>query len=336
MKQTTVILGAGASADFGLPLGDGLLDIAEEQLASFKSKFEEYTERRPDWQWAGLRDFFYDDPVKKALVKTLEESRSKSVKPLFDLINVIQRTSAYSIDTLALENSEYLEICKTLASGILTSSIQENIHIDQTGTENWKFDQRKIYNSKSQDQTQANWIHLFTSMMRNAYTQNRSKRYKFISFNYDKLFEMTLRRVWDVSTRKLIDIDSFVEFTYPHGLIDWTVDTSGRSHFSYDSSQIEFAHNKTDKNSFDLARDFIAETTDIISLGFSFAPENIDSLGLRLSDGLSVTQPTLIYQNYDGNQGVNRRVSELPVDAVEFRGPISQAIQQSQLGDLPS
>ena len=335
MTQTTVILGAGASADFDLPLGDGLLDLAEEQLVGFKRKFEAHQERSPGWQWNHLHDLFYQDLVKKALVKTLERSQSNSVGPLFELITVIQRTSAYSIDTLALENPEYLEICKTLASGILTSKIQGNLQIDRTGTEIWNFAERKITNSFSQGQ-QANWIHLFTSMMRNAYTQNREKRYKVISFNYDKIFEMTLRRVWGVSTRELIDIDEFVEFTYPHGLIDWTIDTSSRSRFSYDSSHIEFAHNKSDKTSFDLAREFIADATDIISLGFSFAPENIDSLGLKESVELLTTEPTLIYQNFDGNLGVNRRVNELPVEAIEFRGPISQAIQQGQLGDLPS
>lgn len=333
MSQTTVILGAGASADFDLPLGNALYAAAQGKLQNFQDTWSRETEDRPGWDWGRISNFFWDDPTSLSIVKFLEKDNGKSIAPAYGLLKLMTEAPVPSIDTLAFENSNYLGLCKSLVASIIIERIREGIAKSDNGTEEWRFMKRMIVDQANGNSHQQNWIHLFTAMMRNMLTVNPEHKFKFVSFNYDMLFEQTLRRLWDLPDRSLGNLDDIVEFTYPHGSISWGVDHQGHSTFDHSARNIVFAHNKEDRGGFDKSREFIGTSNLLLSLGFNFAKENTDSLNLA---HLAVDKH-LIYQNFDGSVGLARRVDRLRLASVEaFEGPIASAIMQEKLGDLLS
>lgn len=237
---------------------------------------------------------------------------------------------AYSIDTLAMENPEYLGLCKAIVAELITAGVRKQIELDEAeGREVWGFEKRSI---PVQAGMASNWIHLLASMMRNSLQHDPTHRFKFVSFNYDRIAEMVLRRIWSLPSRQLGHFQDVIEFTYPHGKIAWNVDLGGRSTLKPRESEIVFAHNKEDAQSFETAINFLDDADLIVALGFHFAPENVRSLSLaRRAFG-----KRLIYQNYANNRGLDERVAKLGiVDPRKFGGPIADAIVQGELGELP-
>lgn len=329
MKQTTIILGAGASVDFGQPLGSALYDLALDKLKGFRSDYRIRDEADSFFDYGRVKSWCQQDPFRRALFDECGNDRGYDFGPMFALIDLMEEAPAYSIDTLALEKPEHLNLCRTLVAQIIASSIKKQILQSDDGSEVWNFSKRIIPGTSN-----TNWLHLFVSMMRNAIRRDADQRFSFISFNYDKIAETVMRRVWSLASQDMPGFDSFVEFTYPHGQIDWIIDGQMRSRFGGDASKIVFAHNKGDTGSFKEAREYLERADVIISLGFHFAPENIRSL---FEEDGTVVGAELIYQNYDSNMGLDRRVAELGFGANgRFTGRIADAIVQGQLGELPS
>lgn len=330
MSSTVVILGAGASADFGLPLGNGLYDTSLQTLQDFLGIWNREREKAFHWDVSTVKRVFSKEPH-SGLLRCCDKNGNIDISPIKKLLSIMKEAPVYSIDTLALENPEYSGICQHLTSAIIIEKLREQIRQDHSGVQ-WDFAQRRLA-AKSDSASSENWIHLFTAMMRNSVARDKDSRFLFISFNYDRIVQHTMSHIWRLSSRDIGPFEEIADFCYPHGQIGWTVDERSQSKFDYLGEGIQFAHNKIDRSAFNRPTEWLNKANTVISLGFHFAPENIESLNIRSA----LKSGKLIYQNYDRNEGLDRRVAELGLPAFEkFDGPISKAILQGKLGLLPS
>jgi len=330
MPQTTIILGAGASADFGMPLGSALYEHALRQLRSFYSEITDIQRNDPFFDLNKCRAWAAQNSFRDCLFNTLTTEKGFDPKRVKSLVALMGSAPAYSIDTLAMENPEHLGLCRAMVAELITAGVRKQIRFDEgEGREVWNFELRSV---RAGADVAPNWIHLLASMMRNTLQADPSHQFRFISFNYDRIVEMTLGKIWKLPTRSLGKFDDVVAFTYPHGKISWEVNSSEQSSFKPLQSEIVFAHNKDDLTSFETAISFLDEADVIIALGFHFAPENVRSLSL----GRRAMGKRLIYQNYANNRGLDERVGRLGVvDPRKFSGSIADAIVQGELGELP-
>lgn len=330
MPKTAVILGAGASADFGLPLGSALFDIAFDKMKKFRAELREAS-GRAFWDYTKCIGWANADSFRKTILSVCESEDQKiNFDPALELTDLMQEAPAYSIDTLALENPEYLALCRVIVARLIIDSLQRQIVKDERGDEIWGFAHRKVPSSSGMI---SNWVHLFVSMMRNSIRKEPDQSYLFISFNYDQLAEKIMRRIWAKPSQNIGALDQFARFTYPHGKISWGLGDRGASRLSVAESELVFAYNKSGLDAFAEARDFLSEAEQIVSLGFHFAPENIRSL---FPEDMG-PHAALTYQNYEGNKGLDRRVEDAGfIDARSFEGSIAEAINQGELGELPS
>ncbi len=333
LGKTVLVLGAGASADFGLPLGAQLYDQAVSLLTDLASGWMRESRESHFWDYNRAVSFVQSEDRFKFLLDFLhienDGQKTISIEHVQNFLTLMDSAPVYSLDTLALEFPEHTELIRLLTSFLISDAVRQNIEVDNRGKVNWRFNRRLIGPGKK---LQANWIHLFCSMVRNEIATQRASEIGVISFNYDRLFENIGKQIWTMPTRNLGNFDSIFKISYPHGKISWDVDDQLRSNFKIEKSEIVFAHNKPEGYENDGAADMVENADRLIFLGFHFSPENIATLRLD-----QCVQQEIVYQNFDGNRGLDRRVAELPFrDIRRFEGSISDAILQGELGALPS
>lgn len=337
-RPIAVILGAGASADFGIPLGGGLYDKALSYLSDFETEWKEAFEKLilPDSN--RMRAYFQgSEPYQTLFDNSFHDDGSASLNRISDLRALMEKAPVYSLDTLALENPEHVKICKFLTAYCLAETINPNLFEKIEGynePKEWDFLKRKI-NTNTTEGHIDNWLHLFVSMMRAAKRENPDTQYNFISFNYDGIAENVMKHLWSLPSDNLGPFEDTTSFFYPHGQLKWKSDARGitRLDISDFEEAILFAHNKEHKDGFPPAIKALEESEQVFSLGFNFAPENIASLDLLKAS----EKKSLVYQNFDKNEGLDNRIQKLKFSSTErFSGPIAAAITRGYLGDLPS
>ncbi len=287
---------------------------------------------------AVLNYFQNAEPYTTLIKMCTDEQGRASLNPVEELETLMKKAPVYSLDTLALENAEHVKICKFLTAHILADKINRCLFKkDSNGylqEKEWDFLMRKIPAAGSDGGVQ-NWLHLFVSMMRNAKRANPKTRYDFISFNYDGIAENVMRQLWSLPSDDLGPFEEAASFHYPHGRLQWVNKPGGPTRIAIDNYEecILFAHNKEHKEGFPAATEALQVASIIISIGFNFAPENVESLEMQKV----VADKKLIYQNFDKNEGLDRRIESLPFTEVSrFHGPIAAGIMRGYLGELPS
>lgn len=337
MPTTTVILGAGASADFGMPLGAPMYDDFVSRLTQMREDWVRFRED-PFADYRRCVSWMQAEPFRKALLQfAVSEDPSGrqdfNLSYLFGMIDKLERSPVLSIDTFALENEEFAAPCKNAVAQMLIDKLKSNISRDDHGNYRLELLKRLIANPRDQGQSIRNWVHLFLAMARTALAQDRDTKFEILSFNYDKIFEQIARDIWSVPSRNLGNFDDIFSITYPHGQVAWRIESDGRSTFSVEESAIEFAHIHPGRETLPDFSEQLVRSDKIIALGFAFAPENIRTLGI--ADGAHLK--ALVYQNYDKNRGLDSRVRSLNVANVRsFSGSISNAILEGELGELPA
>lgn len=335
--KTVVVLGAGSSADFGLPLGDALYDQALDLLNALALNWKRRSNDDPFFGYHKMVQLVESEKRFRVLRPFMESEnrngqRSIDLMPIQDVIRRMEVAPAYSLDTLALEYPESEGIFRVLCAYLITEAVRSGIEEDSHHAEKSRFHMRQIRSPSEKSKMIPNWIHLFCSMVRNQLRRDPAQKLGVVSFNYDRVFEKVATSVWESPTAKIGNFGEVFDVRYPHGKIYWEQNSVGISELNVAASKIVFAHNKSANYQDDGAHDMIQSADKLIFLGFHFSPENIDTLGLRNCEGKHV-----VYQNYSDNPGLDSRVDALNFNpAVRFSGSIHQAILDGVLGDLPS
>lgn len=337
MTVTTIVLGAGASADFGMPLGSELYKRALEGLRNLQYEWSVRNRADSFFDYHAMVGFMKADPVRKVFLPyVLSEKDGRSninLNRIFRIISVMEKAPAYSIDTLALEYPEETEFLRTLTAREIISVIEAQISLDENHNEYRIWENRMIPDPTTKSASIANWMHLLLSMIRNSVARQPDQKFNIVSFNYDRIFEKVATAIWNGPSRKIGEFHELFKIYYPHGKIYWEIDQANKSSLSIEQSDIIFAHNKPEHFGAEESALAVGQANKLIFLGFHFSPENIQTLELdEYSPGANV-----IYQNYDNNIGLDRRVQEIGFSQLQkFNGPIADAILQGELGELPS
>ena len=137
------------------------------------------------------------------------------------------------------------------------------------------------------------WMRRFVGVVRPLATKEYPLR--IISFNYDYLLERAMKMYWPGSEQLYAKIEDAVEFIYPHGrlaeLPDEVLDP--QAFISRLATNLRVGEN-ADTSSRARAREVIAESDRIFSVGFSFSDTNVRLLGLDMQ------KMSVVYvQNYE-------------------------------------
>jgi len=192
--KTVVILGAGASADFGLPLGGALFDQASSTISSLIRDWKYRANEDAFWSFNRAVSFVRTNDVYKALLPHMygtdaSGQQNIGIHRFEEILAAMNSAPAYSLDTFALEFPDHADVVRTLTADLIIRSIKKQIARDERGKEIRNFDTRLVDHLINSDKRVYNWIHLFCSMVRNELTADAESRYGIISFNYDRLFE---------------------------------------------------------------------------------------------------------------------------------------------------
>lgn len=284
-NKLTIVVGAGASSEFGLPTGDGLKSNITSLL---NIRFEEFGR-----QSAG------DHSICEALRLVAAErfNGQRSVNPFLDSLQHIRDAmpQALSIDNFidTHQGNENIEICGKLAitRAILSAEKKSKIYVDPSNYKNrLRFDQ-------SEDTWLSPLLKIVTENCRESDLKQRFSGLNFVVFNYDRCVEHYLYS-WLKSYYRLSDdttaaIVNGVEIYHPYGtvgLLPWQSCTENAVPFGAEldqhqllsiARQIKTFTEGTDPSSSDISqiKSLMQTSERIVFLGFAYHRLNLQLLG---------------------------------------------------------
>jgi hypothetical protein len=266
-KRTVFILGAGASCPYGFPTARGL---REEILSSFEDRYSEFLDG-------------FDDAIPRALhMDTYPDMLT--VKSLLDRFRL---SSTDSIDLFLSRNPQFARVGKIA----VCLSI---LHAEK----------RSVFREKVEKREHDWYFRLFGNPTREATTKEEYHRFgdnhiSFITFNYDRsleqfLFEGLLNSFEGTDEHRARELLARIPVIHVYGRpapLPWELGDKpeglpyGDSEFATFNlldavDNIHVVHEERENPELERARDEIAKAERIFFLGFGYAKENLDALGI--------------------------------------------------------
>ena len=336
--NSVLIVGAGASVDFGLPLGGELIQktadyLLREGWTQRKGHFDQYYPA-PPYLGNYIRERMkgFDNPIAAALAKLaihgrdrytendLEETQNLAI----ELGGLLDNQTSETIDDFISQNPSHSALTKLLLAAQFVACLYEKPSRDGYSAELKKLSARTLSNranSKETQKEQRNWIHLLINIVRHGLENPRepSHKIKVISFNYDGILERVLSDQF-MNTEKLKPLKEegktyrdYFQILHPHGLCSELTDSASDDPWSLPlewSKNIfvvnEPAEDLPEQITLDreLAREWIYEAKKIYAAGFAFSRPNCRGiLGLERNPNCVLT-----YCNYDNDIGLDLAV----------------------------
>jgi len=315
--NSVLILGAGASVPFGLPLGGKLIDLirelAENEIREHNRSFD-----------SSDAIFFPQkaktlDGTKKLTLESLGGSLSiysaefeeAALKPLHKLIELLTGQTSETIDDFIAINPEFSNITKL---GIATVFFH---HLYSEQSNYWKL---KPLSLRETPNERRNWVHHLINLVRhynfNKPEENRSL-VRIISFNYDGALETILSEQFDNTEHAFGDWQNYIQVVHPHGFMGVLEKAE-----KYPIAVIERWANSIDVvkepnpsqdviDARQTANDWIHNATEVYMVGFALSGPNARML--RLGDPLNLNQRWFV-ANYNGSPGLRRVVQSFERD----------------------
>lgn len=321
--KTTFVIGAGASAEFNLPVGSGL---ANNIKASALLRLDDYREKNR------IADDFFCDAV------TMKFRTPAERKPYLDALKAINEGiyTAVSIDAFIHRNrgSTFitemgkaliaLEIAKAERGSLMHMSRRE----EQSGT----LDRKELEDT---------WIGPFFRTMADGVEDpaQLGKGVTIICFNYDRCIEFYLReaihKAYRVERRIAQDIVDKMNIIHPYGTLGklpWNFSGvgDGKLHFGPElDSYFElfevgqnirtYTEQAHDAEEVKKIHDAMFDCQNLIFLGFGFNNQNLDLLRIRslnnyLNPALRNIYTTGVGIYPQANDTVTRRILDLYLD----------------------
>ena len=247
-----MIVGAGASVDFGMPLGGELIEFLSHKILNKdwwdKTTFYgEDTCRVPPEATNYLNDLpagKKNDAFAALAWKHDADSFKKDSSRTIELGHLLKNQTSETIDDFISLNSGYASLAKLFvasdfANRLYDWSLEERIfklkslsqrHLLRTPIE-WdeqaqNFTEKKDENGKPIVLRERNWIHLLINIIRHGINKNGppKEKIRIISFNYDGILEKVLSDQF-MNTESLLDEQKnhgrtyrdYIEIIHPHG-----------------------------------------------------------------------------------------------------------------------
>jgi hypothetical protein len=328
--KTTIILGAGASSEAGLPVGrelksqiERLLDIRYEDGYTRSSGSGEIDSAlRLKAQAEGVRDI---NPYLRACWQV------RDAMP--QAISVDNYLDAHADDAPTVAVGKL-----GIAQAILEAERRSMLHIDRSAG-------REMVDFARMEDTWFNkFVQLLTENCRASDLPGSLSNVSVISFNYDRCFErfvyFALRNYYRMDEREAADLLSSLSIYHPYGLVGclpWQRqqistefgETRRPRNLLEISSQIRTFTEGTDPetSNIELIRRAVADCDQLIFLGFAFHPMNMRLLSSTDNDsaprasygtalGLSDADVTIVEREIKGLAGQD-------IDTVELRNDLT-------------
>ena len=314
-QPTTIIVGAGASLDFGLPSGPALWEtVCRKIVGAYDGILEQ---QRGYFSPAdALRLVAQSSLSASALVRSLHPDSANAVVQLRELAETVSKSDVYySVDDFLLDNPSMTESIKAVVTAHLAGTLYTKAH------RRWIRKPElidKLHNSSGT--TVLNWIRMFVGLCR-SFLRRNSVRSKvvIVNFNYDRLMETVMRVLWERSEASFPEFDKCFSFVYPHGAfsdLPEEIDDPERWVLKQASS-IGFAGGEANHPGL-VARKALDDSRTIFMIGFSCSAANASLLGLTRAQA-----PRIYYQNFEHRDvRLSRVMANLgaPVHSADPRG----------------
>jgi len=320
--SNVVVIGAGASADFGVPLGREVLNTGISMARNIATRFKRdiYPFRRPDSE-VGPNDIPY-----AALVSVLQPRGP--IDPI-DLAEFIAATSSQTVDNFALENGQYSDAARILSASVLVPNL-----FDLVDARAVRKRLSRLYMQKRG--TIPNWIDLFISVVKERIRKEGKSTWSIVSFNYDGIMEHHIRSRWN-NDNVHGEFEEIFEFLYPYGKFQ----PEGIFHQMRDlvgelASSIRFAH-EIDRHDavLNLCWSRVRCARELFILGFACSMQNSEAIGLTTDKYERSCK--VVAQNFDGNRVLNSRLIAMGAKQENiFSGDCSLMLDSGYFGDLPT
>ncbi len=283
--KTLLVLGAGASAPYNLPLGGKLVsEIAA--AAKIRIDFDRATDQCGDRQFANL---------------FLQAARRQSISPnpiltALAFINSHSGTSA-SIDDFVHSNTgvpnlpEAAKICITYLIAEHENRSPINFKLERNANEDLKDVVEKNKDS---------WVHVFYQNMQKGITRNDIANIfddlYVVNFNYDRCFEqhisLLIRANFGFSEDEMLSVMEKLRMIHPYGCIGRLFGQVGKSprsfgklvhdHDVFDRSEgIRTYTEAVDAQISKTINSWFVDARQVVFLGFGFHKQNMDLFGER-------------------------------------------------------
>ena len=313
-RKTTLVVGAGCSAEYGLPIGDGLKNEIADQLGEIGK-----SSRQPE----GL--FINSRGADEVLVDALTYARQRNTLPRLDLLansmapGIRQASSIDRYLHLHRDDEAKVLIGKlAIARAILAA--EQNSHLDSEG-----FDLPEIARKR---EWEPHWLQqLFFRLQDDVSLGSLRSLFDnltIITFNYDRVIEHYLfhavRTLAGIDEKAAADVLAGLKIIHPYGKIGrlpWQPSDGSQGlpfghhhHLSYETiiqageRLRTFTETVEDPDLLGSIKGAINTADQIVFLGFSFLPQN-----LELMKAESRSSAESVYATSFRESGSNLRIA---------------------------
>lgn len=361
-SPTTIILGAGASYEFGAPLGAALWDQVAQNTQLLAKR---YASRAGGTLTRELNPVGNENltPEARAYYNEIERLLTEdavaidgimgeagiSARLNLKLNTVLQKIAErvadanvhQSVDDFLRDNPKLLPPLRVLMAASVFQGLYES---KESYPSEWRLRPLVFEKRFTSPHTKAkvtakvdNWLLRFVGMCRPILIKAGSTphKVKVISFNYDRLMETVLERYWQKAERDFPPLCDCFEFIYPYGSFSEFPDTVQRpgKWLQEQSQGIGLATGEGNAKS-KAVRTALNEAVQVFSIGFSFTESNIALLGLQQAHG-----PRLFVQNFqDQDTRLKAMLKQRFDKATTFTAPLAQLVSDGffeQVGPGP-
>ncbi len=299
-SDTVIVVGAGGSAEFGLPTGAGLFRRLQSQQPYQGGSFKE-----DRLELSGM-------DLATSIMTTYGHYPSNEILDN-ELIKRSKSSFEQSIDLLSFQNSSIANAAKFFSNWHINANLIEKQKIkDRFGDERTELAYRNDWKAPYINDHR-NWIasvvQSFVSGADSCDDINPNKL-KIISFNYDQIFIDAFRSFLKHSERfEGGCTDVLPEVLHVYGKIEF-LDPIHPRFFGRDWEKIKFIRDfDGSEPHIKLIRDIVFNAKNIYVVGFAFDPKNVELIGLNECNGSIYTI------NYDGSRLLENRLKKMNVPA---------------------
>jgi hypothetical protein len=302
-SKTLFIVGAGASQEFGFPVGDELKGIIAKKL---------------DFEFDGLRGISSgDDYIRNSFINKLISNTRYTHDDLENDVYACRAIRdamplAKSIDSFieSHKDNEYIQSCAKLgiAASILEAEEVSKLYIDRRPSKP-KMDFNIIKDT---------WIVPFFKVLKEGCTVEELKEsidnVYFIVFNYDRSIEHFIRHAiatyFNISFNDACDIANNLNIIHPYGVVGQLPDKNTPQHVNFGEVSVKniiaaanqiktFSENISNHSSLEKMKNFVEEAETIVFLGFGFHDQNVNMVFQGKANAIRVFATTYKLSDYN-------------------------------------
>ncbi|MEZ5921119.1 MAG: hypothetical protein R3C60_07160 [Parvularculaceae bacterium] len=316
-ERLVIVVGAGASAEFGIPTGQKLVaDLRHGQIM------------RPSADRYNIFEDTFDN-----FYEFVRKVKTNSLQTLNKFIHAAQASPHNSIDLFAFHHPSFSDICKYYSAwGILKGHYRKANDADAGS--NWQIRTDKWLLPNTTDGNQ-NWLGvLVLKYLEGSRKSNqlRPETLTFVTFNYDRIIENAFRQ-FITQTEMFNDADeaSIPKTLHVYGSFpELPKEINNTDIFEAAANAISYINDeKKPADTIDEIRAKVREATTIFFVGFDFDPLNVEYIALNESAARKFALA------YDGNDRLVARMRKLNIStdhikAGSFDNPISIGLAASR------